>query len=282
MNPTPATTERQTRPRPLRATRRNRGAAMSEMVLVAPFLLLFLALVIFFGRMMVQTQRAQVAARYETWRQVVGAPGPSPSDPHEVDEIRNWQINDLFFAERADAVNHFVANGAFPSLQAGGVTTPARVVGFAYDVSDPAGTLAEALMYQPQSNPLLPRFPSGREEGFTARHDVGARAMQPFVGPVRRTHALVGHEWHFTHDWRAGADLWTASSRIAPHHPRALRDVFLPQFDADLDAIDGNAQPEYPSDSTERTRTQALAGFIRSLYLQDPGYGGPIIFDENQ
>jgi hypothetical protein len=272
-----------TRPRVaplLRQRGRARGAAMTETVLVAPFLLLFLALVLFFGRMMVQAQHTQVAARYETWREMTGAPGPAPDD-NVNPEHRNWQINDLFFARKASTLNDFVSNGAFPSLQAPGTSTHERVVGAAIEESDEAAAFASALMYEPQGDPLRPRFSHGRQVGFSARRDVFVPALRPYVGGIRRVEGRIGSAWPFTGDWRAGPDLWQSSGRIAPHHARALRDEHLADFDARLDSVDGNATPEYPGDDTERTRTQALAGFIRSLYLHDPGYRGPIVSDEN-
>jgi len=261
--------------------RRSRGAVMIETVFVAPFLLLFLALVIFFGRMMVQAQHTQVAARYETWRSVTGAPGPAPSHRPEDGRLHNWQINDTFFARRAAAVSDF-GNGDFPSLQSSGTPTHERVVIAALDISEAAGNLADALMYQPESEPLRPRMSHGRRSGFSARHDVFVPALQPYVGDIRRTNARIGNGWQFTDDWRAGPDIWQSGGRMAPHHARALRDRYLADFDAELDRIDGEANPEYTSDDTERSRTQVLAGFIRSLYLHDPGYRGPIVFDENE
>lgn len=260
---------------------RCRGAAMSEMVLVAPFLLLFLVLVLFFGRMMVHAQQTQVAARYETWRQLTGAPGPAPNFPNDP-ELNNWQINNLFFAENATGVGHHLSNGAFPSLRAGNMSTHELVVDYAQDVADPAAELASALMFQPEAAPDIPRFPHGRSEGFSSRHEAGFAAAERFVSPIRRSHGREGNEWQFTADWRASADLWQSHGRLAPHHLRALRDVFLADFDTRLDAIDGDSTPEYPSDDTEQTRTEALAGFIRSLYLHEPGYRGPIVYEENQ
>lgn len=261
--------------------RRARGAAMIETVFVAPFLLLLLALVIFFGRMMVQAQHTQVAARHETWRSVTGAPGPATSHRPEDGLLHNWQINDTFFARRASAVSDF-GGGDFPSLQAPGAPTHERVVTAALDISDTAGGLADALMYQPRSNPLQPRMSHGRRIGFSARRDVFVPALEPYAGNIRRTNARIGNAWQFTDDWRAGPDLWESSGRMAPHHARALRDQYIADFDAELDRIDGEANPEYASDDTERTRNQALAGFVRSLYLHDPGYRGPIVFDENE
>jgi hypothetical protein len=101
-------------------------------------------------------------------------------------------------------------------------------------------------------------------------------------GPFRRSLTRIGHEWQFTHHWQASADTWSGGRNgDTIDYRRAARDMFYEDIDEQLDSLDGHADPEYWDDEggTERT-TGILAGFIRSLYLHEPGYRGPIVHDE--
>ena len=90
--------------RRLRRYMQAKGTAMSEMVLVVPFLLVVVAYVFYFGRGMVRVQRAQVMDRYEVWRQVSRTPGgPKYTEPTGRDN--GPQLNDTFFAGNAISVN---------------------------------------------------------------------------------------------------------------------------------------------------------------------------------
>jgi hypothetical protein len=247
--------------------RARRGAAMSEMVLVLPFLLIILSLVFFFGRLMVRAQHIQAMSRYETWRDVIEAPGPAPRLPGP----NYHQLNLTFLNQMAADLDHSQDSDEFPEQMY------VDLIDAAAGASDDAGRLAESLLYAPPGSRT--RMSHGHREGFRAAYTTDIPFWRHFEGPIRRDHARIGHEWHFSHDWTAGPDRWTGQAQ-PPHHLRALRDVFLNDFDEFLDALDGDSEPEYPTDDTQRSNTEQLASFIRSLYLHEPAYRGPIVFDE--
>jgi len=242
------------------------GAAMSEMVLVAPFLLVILALTFFFGRLVIRSQHAQVMARYETWRDVTDAPGPGSQEPGA-----HSQLNDAFFGSNADSVTHAVNDRRFSDR-------PYEVFVSANPPGD-ARDFAQAYVYEPDGD--TPRLSHGHREGFSVTYTTNVPLLRDIEGPIRRRHARIGHEWHYVNDWTAGPDEWRGGTPT-PHHLRALRDVFYEDFDDRLDAIDGNSDPEYRSDDTQRATDEVLASFIRTLYLHNPPYRGPIVHDENR
>ncbi|MHB1157203.1 MAG: hypothetical protein ACYC26_10230 [Phycisphaerales bacterium] len=247
---------------------RNRAAVMSEMVFVMPLLLVITSLVIWFGLLAVRVQHTQVMARYETWRTVAEAPGPTVDDPNG-----NPQLNSAFFASKAAELSHTIDDNLFPTDSYDQLVTDAG------RLSNDAGNLAEALMYAPPDNAGI-RMSHARREGFKVTYTTDIPLWRSFEGPIRRHTARIGTEWSYTNAWNAAGDLWASGGSHTSDHARALRDVFLKDFDDQLDAIDGDTNPEYPGDSTQVPSGQALAGFIRSLYLQEPAYRGPIVHDE--
>ena len=241
---------------------RLRGTVMMEMVFVMPLLLVITSLVIWFGLLAVRVQHAEVAARYETWRSVAQAPGPSSED----------QLNATFFGDKADSLTTSYDNNHFSD-------TPYQdLISDAGQLSNDAGKLAEALMYAPSSDSIRM---SNIQRGFvTVEYSTSVPIWRSFEGAFRRHTTRIGTEWAYTNNWRASNEPWAHSGSHTPDHARALRDVFLKDFDDQLDAIDGDTNPEYPSDQTQTPSGEALAGLIRRLYLQDPAYRGPIVYDE--
>ncbi|MEM1099628.1 MAG: hypothetical protein AAGH92_12670 [Planctomycetota bacterium] len=65
------------RPPHARVCRRERGLAMIETVLTLPFIFVLLALIMYCGVTMLRWHRVSSVDRYETWRAVASAPGPS-------------------------------------------------------------------------------------------------------------------------------------------------------------------------------------------------------------
>ncbi len=249
-----------------------RGAAMTEMVLVMPLLLVILSLVFFFGRLMVRAQHVQVTSRYETWRDVIDAPGPAPK--RVAGDLDFSDLEETFFAARNESFSRVVNDNRFPEETFG------QIIQMAAQKSADAGALADALLYRPPGDE--PRMSHGHREGFRVGYETDVPLWRQMEGPIRRHHARIGHEWHFSHNWTAGPDQWEGSAQT-PHHLRALRDVFLEEFDDFLDSIDGESDPEYgDGDTTQRSTERALASFIRTMYLHDPGYRGPIVDNENQ
>lgn len=254
-----------------RGLARRRGAAMSEMVLVLPLLMLILSLLFLFGRLMVRATHTQVAARYETWRDVADAPGPASWWDDDIDRHNHSEINDAFFGGNAESLAHHYNDASFPEQ------AYRDLIEFAELRTDTVGQYIDTLLYEPDGDP---RLSHGHREGFSVLYRMDVPLWRRFERPIDRHAVRIGHEWLFTNDWRAGADRWTGSGGGSPHQLRALRDVFLRDIDERLDAIDGETDPEYPGDDTERATNQVLASFIRSLYLHEPGYVGPIVYDE--
>lgn len=250
---------------------RRRGAAMFEMVLIMPFLLVILSLIFFFGRLMVRAQHVQVMSRYETWRDVINAPGPAPQG--ENGSTSYGQMNDTFFGYQAASMSHIVNNNNFPD------DTYEDLIDQAANASEDAGNLARAILYRPPGDE--PRMSHGHREGFRVSYSTEVPLWREMEGPIDRRHVRIGHEWHFSHDWTAGPDQWKGNAQ-PPHYLRALRDTFLKDFDEFLDGLDGDTDPEYgdSGDGTQAATNQVLASFLRTLYLHEPAYRGPIVFDE--
>ena len=252
---------------------RHRGTVMTETVLVLPMLMLILSLIFYFGRVVVRTQHASVMARYETWRDVADAPGPQPT----TDAENHPQLNSAFFADQAQSLQRHINDRAFPT------DTLDEVIGLAQSHSADAQLAAESILYRPPSD--TPRLPHGHREGFTTQYDTNIPLWRRIDGPFQRRHVLMNNDWRYVIDWRACADGWPSSATGAgmrPHHARGVRDAFFADLDTALDAVDGDTDPEYGDydDGPQQFDGQILAGFIRSLYLHEPAYRGPIVHDE--
>jgi len=254
--------------------RRSRGAAMAEFVLVMPLIVVIIVLLFYMGRLMIEAQKATVMVRYEVWRDVDQAPRPGS------DEANNHpQLNQVFYDNRAQDITHVGHNGAFPE-------DPYDQMQDAGDrISPDAGVLANTWMFTPDQTHRNPR---GRREAFgvlgkdrqrarwegatsIARRDI----RNPEEAMIRRRHLRIADAWSFTNNWRASDDQWENVGGNGRGHLRAVRDAFFMPFDQQLDAIDGTAEreccggPEHPGDS--------LAGLLRRLYVQSPGYRGPTV-----
>ncbi len=244
---------------------------MMETVLVMPLLLVILSLVFYFGRLAIRVQHDQVMARYEVWRQVHDANGPASDAPGG-----HFTLNHTFFGGQAESISHTIADGAFP------YDPYEDLVDAASGMSVDAADLTHAILYRPNTD--THRLPHGRREGFRVSYSTNVPLWSRLDGPIDRHHARIEHEWVFSNSPRSGANEWTGYNSTGHHHLRAARDVFLADFDAQLDALDGDTDLEYNSDDTQRPTEELLAALIRRLYLrvylQEPGYGGPIVYDE--
>jgi hypothetical protein len=222
------------------AKHRRLATAMSEMVLVLPLLFVVLSLLIYLGRGVVRVQRALVMDRYETWRLAEHAPGPGIDNA-----VDSPQLNQLFFGEHAENIYGRVRGGfSDEALE--------QMIAIAYGHSTLAGTLAQTHTDQADT---------GLTVRFTINHTTGNRLWQRFDGPIRHDHTRIGHDWAYLNGWRANP--WV---RIGPYGQGVLgpvRDIFLQDFDRDLEQID--------------RQDNDLARRIRNLYLQEPEYRGPTV-----
>jgi len=261
--------------------RRNRAMAMAELVLVIPLILVIFVLLFYFGRLMVRIQHTSVMSQYETWRAVAGSPGPSASDP-----LGHPQLNETFFHSKADEITRPIHNDFFPE------EPYEEMVDAADAISIDAGDLTDAYLYRPDGEHRNPR---GKQRGFTVFYQNTYEEWQrldtvndkrDITNPETKDKAIlrrasrIGNDWSYTNDWKASADDWTGRGVHGPHHLRGVRDAFYKEFDDELDAIDGFHDTEYDfGGSAENPAGDSLAGLVRQLYLQAPGYRGPKIID---
>ena len=241
----------------MRRYRTRPGTAMGEMVLVLPLLLVIVALLVFFGRGVVRVQHAQVMDRYEAWRQAAASPGPAAQAPDD-----NPQLNQLFFGDNAASIE-YAGNDYFPGLAVDRLIDAAitRNVPDHYQLPElvEAATAGNA---------------PGRTVTFTTTHSNSVPLWERFNRPTRHRHTRIGNDWAHVNGWTAPpgsaqdnpvSGQWLGGSadwrRAGPYGPNVLppiRDVFFPEFDADLANV-GNP----------------LAEAIRSMYLSQNGYSGP-------
>lgn len=217
---------------------RNRGTAMTEMVLTLPFLILILAFLLYFGRAMVRTQRAGVMDRYEAWRQVALGAGPSANEP-----LGHPQLNQAFFGNGAQSIEYDAAE-AFPDEAQEALADAAA--GF----STPAGAFARD---------VFDRLPRGRTVAFSVYHANRVPAWERFEGSIRRRHTRFGNDWPYAAGWRIDDDGWHHAPPLVSHN-RVIGDTFFQDFDALL---------------TDMAATNSLADLTRRMYDQNPAYRGP-------
>jgi hypothetical protein len=254
---------------------------MTEMVLVLPLLMVVLALLFYFGHMGIRVQRASVMARYEVWRDVEDAPGPSgpchnPSG--------HPMLNYAFFSSQARGIYHVQNDNGFDDEPYD------RWIRASSERSADSARVLQAELYT-QSGSL--RWPNGHAEAMRIEHDTAVPLWQRIDGSITRGHRRIDNDWRyavgwagdesFRVDWSVGPDEWEASSIIPlSAHLWGARDAFFEAFDTELDNIDDEMPRVDPTDPTspEYYNPGHLAGMIRQLYLEMPRYQGPIVGDE--
>jgi hypothetical protein len=144
------------------------GTAMTEMVLVLPFLAVILSLTFFFGWAMMQKERTHLASRYAAWSAVEAGVPP--------DEAR---LNDLVFANKASTLT--IGPTGYTS------TTLDDLVTRVGQVDQIAGGLADDLIGK--------RFPHGYRSSVTADFAPRQNFWSQFRGPLSGHHAREGVTW---------------------------------------------------------------------------------------
>jgi hypothetical protein len=186
------------------------------------------------------------------------------------------QLNGLYFGHQAESIEHTVNDRYFPRH------TLDELVALANGYSAEAAMCAEWLLFREPDGYV--RRPRGHREGFVVRHTTDVPLWEYVDGPIRRRSERIGRDWRYTNDWRAGADVWIRGTGRGRRQdtPRGVRDAFYLAFDAELDAIDGQTDPEYSDypDGPQHPPSDQLAGLIRRMYLVNPSYRGPIVDDE--
>ena len=90
---------------------------------------------------------------------------------------------------------------------------------------------------------------------------------------MKRYFMRIGTDWPYTNNWQASYGHYKGGGSDSSHL-RSLRDAFYLEFDQGFDSIDGDTNDEY-SNAPSQTPGGNLAGLVRKLYLQAPGYQGP-------
>jgi len=152
-----------------RPPRRHQGTAMTEMILVIPFLATILGLTFFFGWAMMHKQQVLVADRYAAWRRIETGAWPTEND-----------LNRMVFVNKAQDVQ---LSGTTDGLK----ETPRDLVGEADARHQLAGALADDLVVQ--------RFPAGRRADVAASFDADKALWEKFTGHIRHHHGREGVTW---------------------------------------------------------------------------------------
>ncbi len=212
------------------------GAAATETVLVMPFLVVVLALLLFFGRGMVRVQRAAVMDRYEGWRQLSARPIDDPV-PREIwvdNTTRTDDLNRMFFAGRASSIDDLSA--ALRSR-------------FEVDHDEPIE--------------LWRRLDGSIRHSHERRFREARYVHSWRYVPDRRWRESSDDEWEMGDpSWPSHGD-WAPAGSIRSN-VRAIRDEFFQSFD---DPVSERATADLPG--------SGFAFLLRPLYLAVPAYVGP-------
>ncbi len=211
---------------------------MGEMVLVLPLIFVVLSLIFFLGRGVVRAQRAHVMDRYETWRDVAGAPLPGRDTA-----IDSPQLNQLFLGNKADQIIDRVSD----RLPRDATNAWVQLV---YEYDDDAGQLAER---------QAARADHGHTVTFTTTFTEANAFWERFQSPMEHGHTRIGNDWAHVNSGDTDDDgEWRWNGQYGPNLQYSIRDVFIADLDEQLAGLDS-----------------PLADAIRSLYLARPGYAGP-------
>lgn len=223
---------------------RSRGAAMTETILVLPFIVFVLSLIFFFGRGIVRNQRAAMMPRYEAWRQAGGeAPGPRSDETND-----QTLLNKTFFANRPATIDYHATNH-FPE------EATDDLIDAASQYSPQTGQLAQD---------LIDLWPRGRTVDTVVEYDETIRVWQDLNGAIHRRYTRLDNDWRFANHWELVKGQWRPDSRSDASVLETSRDAFLHDFDRSMKSLDEDQRND-------------LARAIRDLYLNEPYYIGPNI-----
>lgn len=213
---------------------------MTETVLALPFLLLILMLIFFFGQSLQRYQQQSVLDRYDAWRNVAQAPGPSSGGPdHPL-------LNQTFFNDTAATLE-------------GGITRHdlTRVQNLLLQAAAPFGD--DALEY---TRAILDRFPAAIRAHYQTTFDSSVPLWQRMAGETHHSHIRPGNEWKFANGQHDANLQWLPRGPyVTPN--AAIRDVFLENLDSRLEPYSQQGN--------------GLAQGLRNYYLHAPAYRGPTL-----
>ncbi len=265
-----------------RRVRARRGLAMIETVMALPFLLIVLALVIFFGFGMIRLQRIASVDRYEAWRAQAYAPGPhipavntdgGANERYNTDEVRS-----AFYGR--DAPRDLVAQVSIPDDSAANEAAEALMGAIANAGANEQ--YAAAILRSPRSG-----LPISRRVTLHAEHAARSKFEESMSRVFEHHHTRPDGDWRYVNDvldlpneqWydRTGDDVLplypsgTLASGI--DRPRRLATPALAVRDVAFRGQSGFAGLD---DLLEPlSGINPLARTIQSFYLRVPGYRGP-------
>ncbi len=244
-----------------------RGTAMTEMVLVIPFVAVVLSLLLYLGGAVVRLKGAHVVDRYEAWRQVGKGPAPAASGAPVPPRIKenstdgeagnNQQLNALFFDKRA-AELEYASERYYPEAALAGQ------VDLAYQESEVVGRLAARQLQtirdmDAQNDSMM----IGRKVKFTTDFPVGGSIWSKFEKPYKHQHVRIGNTWRAANGWKIynnDMEMYTEGGPMLVIEP-AVRDTFYTSFDVRMGSINGPGK--------------RLADSIRTFYNRSYVYCGP-------
>ncbi|MEM8737987.1 MAG: TadE family protein [Planctomycetota bacterium] len=242
------------------ADRRRRGAAMLEALLVLPFIMVLLAIVIYFGFAFERLQRTVIADRYEATRGAARAPGPSTG----IDASASTRELRRTFYAGDDVTLTFEPSDFFPIEPTEALQTAAA------DLEPDAGRLY---------NQYFSLFPRGRSIRLFADGDSSVPLWDRlFTLPVRHRHTVMDTDWRFFnhvtrdnlwYDDETKTEQLILEPRTAEGTPenlptlgpgQAVRETFYSDFDRRLAPL-ASGNP--------------VAERLQSFYTLYPTYRGP-------
>jgi hypothetical protein len=192
-----------------------------------PLLATVIVLTVFLGWAMMNQQKVNAAARYTSWRRVYGSWNRPPNyDPTTPDDPNHPGLNQMFFRNRARSVHVRRSSGHVDELE--------QLVNAAFDQSEYAGNVADALILNPPAGyGVLPR---ARRARLWAEFHNDMPAFRRYKGAIHSHHIRDGVEWR-----RRQADI-----------RHVTREEFLQSLDSVLQAI--------------RSPGDGMGKMVRSLY----------------
>ncbi len=237
---------------------RSRGTAMTEAVLVMPFLVVIFSFMILFGRQMVRMQRATMMDRYDSFRMMSHVDNELGPVPSVAVGAGNATMNQVFFGNNAQSISHDVHPDLYPD------NVKPEMVAKANEYSTDAGSLSQW---------TLDRLPNGAFTSFRVTHTSGIVLWQPFMTPIGHSAGRLDHEWRFVNGLAYGANdqqkSWPEHFGWGYQGPEAhvtmqgVRQLFMSPLDQALAPM--------------IAESNHLANVTVSACWGEPGYVGPSV-----
>jgi hypothetical protein len=254
---------------------RSRGTAMTEMVLIIPFIAIILSLLLYLGVGINRLRGANIIDRYEAWRQVGKGPAPAasgaPVPPQDKENSNdgepgnNLQLVGLFFGKpRIDGSEPTFAHAEYSSERYYPEGALTGQVDLAYQASETTGNLAarhlQTIREMDQNSDSMM---IGRKVKITTTFPANETIWSKFEGPYKHQHVRIGNTWRAANGWKiynSEMEMYTEGGPMVVIEP-AVRDTFYVSFDVRMRSINGPGK--------------RLADSIRTFYDRSYIYCGP-------